>query len=63
MIRQRNTRRLIGFGLAVVGAILMWAAASPVWGGLVFLAALGIEALGIHLEHRPGISAKDRAYS
>ncbi|MFM9888259.1 MAG: hypothetical protein ACKVQT_34975 [Burkholderiales bacterium] len=54
MIRKRNTRRVLGITLVVIGAILMWAASSPVWGGLVFLTAIVIEAIGIHLEHRQG---------
>ncbi len=52
MIRRRNTRRLLGVVLVVIGALLMWAAASPVWGGVVFLSAIVIEAIGIRLEHR-----------
>ncbi len=52
MIRRRNTRRLLGVVLVVIGALLMWAATSPVWGGLVFLLAIVIEAIGIRLEHR-----------
>lgn len=54
MIRKRNTRRLFGIVLVVIGALLMWAAASPIWGGFVFLSAIVIEAIGIHLEHRQG---------
>lgn len=58
MIRKRNTRRLLGMTLVVIGGFLMWAAASPLWGGLVFLTAIVIEAVGIYLER--GISTKDR---
>jgi membrane-bound ClpP family serine protease len=54
MIRKRNTRRLVGLALVVLGAVLMWAAANPVWGGVVFLAAIVIEIVGIRLEHREG---------
>ena len=54
MIRKRTTRRLVGVVLVVLGALLMWAAASPVWGSVVFLVAIVIEAVGIRLEHRDG---------
>ncbi len=60
MIRKRGTRRLLGVTLVVIGALLMWSAASPVWGGVVFIVAIAIEALGIHLEHRQELSARDR---
>jgi len=53
MIRRRKLRRAVGAVLIVAGGILMWAAASPVAGALLFGAAAVLELLGMWLE-RPG---------
>jgi len=52
MIRNRTARRALGLALIVLGGILMWAATSPVLGGVLFAAAIALEAAGIWLEHR-----------
>lgn len=52
MIRNRKIRRAVGAALIVLGGILMWAAASPLEGSLLFAAAIALEAAGIALERR-----------
>jgi hypothetical protein len=52
MIRNRTVRRGLGVALVVIGGLLMWAAASPIAGGILFVAAIALEAIGIRLEHR-----------
>ena len=52
MIRNRKARRALGIALIALGAILMWAATSPVAGSLLFGAAIALEIAGIALEHR-----------
>ena len=52
MIRKRKARRAFGFALIVLGGILMWAAASPIAGSVVFALAIALEAAGITLERR-----------
>ena len=51
-IRHKKLRRVIGFSLVVVGALLIWLAPEVV-AGIVLLAAGGIlEIVGITLERR-----------
>lgn len=52
MIRNRGARRIVGAALVVLGAVLMWAATSPLSGSIMFAAAIALEATGIWLEHR-----------
>lgn len=52
MIRKRKTRRTLGFALIVFGAFLMWAAASPIAGSVMFALAIALEVAGITLERR-----------
>jgi len=53
MIRNRRLRRTLGAVLIVLGAVLMWAAATPLEGSLLILAAIVLEVAGIRLERRP----------
>lgn len=54
MIRNRIARRALGAVLIAIGAVLMWAVASPVFGSVLFLAAVALEIVGIALEQRAG---------
>jgi drug/metabolite transporter (DMT)-like permease len=52
LIKRRKLRRALGAALVVAGAVLMWLA-PEVWSGILLLAAgIGLEAVGIALEHR-----------
>lgn len=52
MAQHRTARRAFGFALIVLGGILMWAAASPVAGSILFALAIALEAAGFALERR-----------
>ncbi len=52
MAHHRAARRAFGFVLIVLGGILMWAAASPIAGSVLFALAIALEAAGIALERR-----------
>lgn len=52
MLAKRFNRRVIGAILIVVGAALMWSAASPIGGAILFALAVVLEVIGIRLESR-----------
>jgi hypothetical protein len=52
LIKRTGLRRALGAALVAAGALFMWLAPEA-WSGLVLLAAgIGLEAVGITLEHR-----------
>lgn len=52
MLAKCTSRRVIGAILILVGAMLMWSAASPLGGAALFVAAIVLELIGIRLESR-----------
>lgn len=52
MLAKRFNRRVIGAILIVAGAALMWSAASPIGGAILFALAVVLEVIGIRLESR-----------
>lgn len=52
MLAKRFNRRVFGAILIVAGGALMWSAASPIGGAILFAVAVALEVIGIRLESR-----------
>ena len=58
MLRQKRLRRIVGAVLIVTGALLMWLAPEPTFGGpagaglILLFAGIALELVGLALERR-----------
>ena len=54
MLKRKRTRRILGGAMVVCGALLMWLAPDSAAGAVLLGAGIGLEVLGIALEHQNG---------
>jgi hypothetical protein len=60
MLRKRTLRRVTGSLLVVAGAVAMWLAPESLPGAVLLTAGIGLEAVGLGLEHRAGATRQER---
>lgn len=52
MLKKKSHRRIVAFGLIILGAVLMFLAPEVLVGVVMMIAGVLVEMIGITLEHR-----------